>query len=726
MPQARMAQLQFPMGGLDEAQAYQTQQPYTTPDCQNVRPHGTLERRARGGSRPGLDYSHYEQLQSGKPIRLLDQFTYIGTDGFEYFTDPFTTSTIGAQWAAAAHLGTPLLPTPYRQGQDYEYASADPTDETAATLRALTNFDNSSDYKIEIKIVPYLADHHGKYQIFCRMDDTTPVLTTDGVEAELVLEGSDGTYSGKLTAYVNGNAPVEYAFSGGSTSSTTPGIFSILVSGNNVKAYWRGIELIDQAVATPCPGVKGDRVGFGVQCTQNDLDGTTSVSKALVDWFRIQHYVTGSPTKARTKGFVVSNGWPYQELWMGQWTVVGTLGGFTLPRDSLILSAERGGVLYIADPTAVRTYTPGTDAMATLTATGGKGTVPTGCPLIVRYRDRIMVAGAEAAPHIWYMSRQGDPKDWLYTDTDEGAAVAATSSPAGKIGEPILAMAAWLDDFVVFGCTNSLWILRGDPTVSGRLFNASTRIGIVDKAAWCFGPSGEFVFLSSDGLYAMAPDASSKPKSISRDKLPKELRHVDRNTYTVLLAYDHEFRGIHIYLTAEDQRKGKHWWVSWPEGTFWPVVIPNAQEPTAILEFMANDPSQNAVILGARDGYTRRYEDDSQTDGGTEITSFVVIGPLRVGGDDYHDGILSEIWGTLAGNSGQVTWGVQPSDTPEGAVTATATASGTWSEGLNPRTHPRVRAGSAAIKIENAETDRSWAVEQMGAILTRGGKHRIG
>lgn len=717
----RLATLQFPMGGQDEAQAYQNQPPYSSPDCQNVRPQGTLERRARGGSRPGLDFSHYEQLQSGAAIRLLTQMQYPDTRGFSHFTDDFITPHIGSQWTASAHLGTPLLPTPFAFGQDYEYASAAPTSETSATLRAISTLNATADYRVEIKITPYVSDHHGKYQLLMRMDDTTPVATTDGVIAELVLESVTGAYSGTLDAYVGG-VKTSYPFAGGTTGSVTPGVFAIVVSGNDVTASWRGIELIDQTVATHCSGPAGKRVGFGLFCTQNDSAG----SKALVDWFRLQYFDSGTPTTNHTKAFVVSNGVPYQEEWIGTWKAVGTLGGITLPTDTLTLSAERGGLLYIADPTAVRTYTPGTDTLATLTATGGKGSVPTGTPLIQRYRDRIALAGAPASPHIWYLSRQGDPQDWLYTDTDEGAAVAGTTSAAGKIGEPILAMAAWQDDVLLFGCTNSLWALRGDPTAGGRMFSVSEKVGVMDKGAWCFGPSGEFIFLSSDGLYVLPPEAAGRAQPVSRDKLPKELRHVDRAIYTVLMAYDHEFRGVHIYLTAEDQRKGRHWWVEWPDATFWPVALPNAQEPTAILEFLGDDSTQNAVILGGRDGYTRRYSDDSESDGGDEIVSYVLYGPIRGGTDNYHDGVVAEIWGTLAQNSGQVTWSIHPGETAEESVTATAQESGSWSAGRNGNVHPRVRADSFCFKVTNLEEGRRWAIEEAGAIIKRGGKHRIG
>jgi hypothetical protein len=63
--------LQFPLGGVHRASAYQKQPPYTTPDALNVWPmDGILERR-RGGSRPGMAKVSTTQLGSGDEVNLI-------------------------------------------------------------------------------------------------------------------------------------------------------------------------------------------------------------------------------------------------------------------------------------------------------------------------------------------------------------------------------------------------------------------------------------------------------------------------------------------------------------------------------------------------------------------------------------------------------------------------------------------------------------------------------
>lgn len=71
----------FPVGGLDEAQAYTSQPPYTSPDLQNVRAFDTVEERWRGGQRPGLSKGWEQQLGGGEPIYYMGQVTIVETSG---------------------------------------------------------------------------------------------------------------------------------------------------------------------------------------------------------------------------------------------------------------------------------------------------------------------------------------------------------------------------------------------------------------------------------------------------------------------------------------------------------------------------------------------------------------------------------------------------------------------------------------------------------------------
>lgn len=47
--------LRFPLQGIDKGRATSEQPENTAPNMSNVRPYDTLDNRARGGQRPGLD-----------------------------------------------------------------------------------------------------------------------------------------------------------------------------------------------------------------------------------------------------------------------------------------------------------------------------------------------------------------------------------------------------------------------------------------------------------------------------------------------------------------------------------------------------------------------------------------------------------------------------------------------------------------------------------------------
>jgi len=349
----------------------------------------------------------------------------------------------------------------------------------------------------------------------------------------------------------------------------------------------------------------------------------------------------------------------------------------------------------------------------------------------------MVLAGAQDAPHVWYMSRQGDPLDWDYAkvEQDVGRAVAGTNADAGKIGGPITALIPHSDDYLVFGCTNSLWVMRGDPAYGGQLDNLSETVGVVSRGAWCKGPEGETIFLSRDGLYMLASGASSYPVSVSRERLPRELLDVTAAPMNAItMAFDGHDRGVHLYITPIGAKPQVHWWFDWETKSFWNVGLQSSHEPFSILRYDAMSRTDSTVILGGRDGYLRRYLNESETDGGTEIESWIVYGPIDMGGG-FAKGGLSQLLGVLAERSGDVTWTAIASDTfekalmhakiPTTSVDGSMTSTGTWTAGLNHMERPRIRGACLVLRLENGTTTRAWAVERIAALRTQRGKLRL-
>jgi hypothetical protein len=748
-----------------------------------------MEGRERGGSRPGLGKAFPQQLGSGNPVRMLAGVSYVYADNWQYWEDGFVGTTLGSFWSVA-NWGNFALPAIFEDYLKLVFGGA----AKGAVRSAFTAPDYTQAYQLSLFIVPWENAFWGKFQIFAKMNDAIPIVTTDGVTVELAL-GATGGWTGTATVY-NASSPTAYTLTPGTPGFAEPGWLDVLITGTNLKVYWQGTLLLNQTMSLSASA--GNRFGFGLNCT--DAGGVN-----LVDIFRCQ-YKTNTKNQVYRRPLIASaNGVLYREPYLGVLEAISS--NYGLVSDRQLSATEWGMLLFIADngnpltgtdglrgtgndkldsatytdwtaysldnynyvavitnPTGggiagtykvtgvaageltldavwcttegdtctfriergPKVYDPATNTLVPWVATIAKGQVPIGNPLIARFCDSLILAGAPVAPHAWFKSKAGDPYDWDFASTDAGAAVAGTSSNAGTIGEPIIALATPSDDYLLFGCVNSIWMMRGDPSYGGRIDCISRNVGIVDKDAWCYGPGGEFIFLSRDGLYMLQPGVSSFPQSISREKLPRELRDLDRAVYTVILKFDARDRGVHIFLTGGDTRGTIHYWFHWSSKSFWPFVIPGTVEPTAALEYQSTNAADSCVLIGGKDGYLRRFRDSCHTDEGTEIESTVLYGPFRPGGSDFYSGAVQELVAALSSFSGDVTWTVLTGDTPEEAVAAAPTRSdvtGTWTAGINFKVRPQVDGVISFIKIENAE-NVPWTIERLTQVVERMGKQR--
>ena len=776
--------IQFPLGGLNRQGAYRQQAPYTTMDCLNVQPKASIAGRERGGSRPGLVLSHLDNL--GSEVRFLDTMILALGDNFTAYSDTFSGVSMGSEWTIVSGSNLPnILST--------ALASIDTSVTDAEVTRSALTIDTSQVYVVEIFIVPWSGAHHGKYRMFFRMDDSTPIPTTEGVVVELILAGdttpvTDGTYTGTAVSYIGGT-PTSQALTGGSDGQADAGWLTAAITGDSLTVHWNGTEILSGW--TIPTSHTGTRVGFGLECLTTPI-GYSGLN--LINAFRVQYYSTGAVDAIRTKLVASAGGDVYQESLYGQMTAVSS--SLSL-RDGSLSVAQSGQKLYIADyglrltgtdgdvtgtdlddvgddhdwttfnisvdddivvisngtgtvaddtykistvaagsitlassagtgnctyriERAPKIYDPSTNTISIMTATDGQ--VPSGCPLIVNYLDRIVLAGAEIAPHVWYMSRKGDPLDWDYAQTDSLRAVAGPASKAGLPGEAITALIAHSDDYLLISCRNSLWRMRGDPAYGGSLDAVSHSIGVIGKDAWCMGPSAELIFLTLDGVYVLAPGGVGYPIPLSRNVLPREFLNINPDILIAQLEYDIQNRGVHIFLTSDTSNSRYHWWIDWDRKTFWPSSYDSNHEPTATCRLQGATIEDDGVILGGRDGSLRRHSELSETDTGTSFVSRVLIGPIALSGD-MSEGSILIMSANMAVTSGDVTWSIRPSSTFEGTLTAAEQDTGTWEAGLSETSYPACR-GQAYAMLLTGETGREWAVESITTVIKQVGRRR--
>jgi hypothetical protein len=321
------------------------------------------------------------------------------------------------------------------------------------------------------------------------------------------------------------------------------------------------------------------------------------------------------------------------------------------------------------------------------------------------------------------MSEQGDPTNWTYVSPTVGGPISGTNAEAGKIGDPVTAIVAHSDDFLLFGCLNSLWVLRGDPTYGGQIDKLSANLGIISPQAWCKGPNTETVFLSRDGLYSLAPGGASYPESLSREALPRELQDINVIPNRVMLGYDSRNRGVFIAVTDMTGLGGSYWWFDWEGKGFWPIDVPSDHRPTAMCYRASDTPSEQQLLFGCWDGYLRYFSDTGISDDGTNFSSEILYGPIMLGGSGYQDGILSEVIVTLGATSGSVSLGVKVGLNAEEAYSATEKYTATVSAGHNITHRPNLRGQAAFVRLYSSGGS-AWTVENLTLVRRPLGKQR--
>jgi hypothetical protein len=780
----RLLDLSWPTGGLDKSSAFRRQPPYTTPDANNVRPFETLTGRVRGGSRPGIGKHVYAQLGSGAKVNMLANVTYVSSDKRDYWTDEFEGTAMGDMWAAISG-GT--LPSVLGEFAQVSYGTtvsairdALTFDTTAAHYLELyiVPWDGEwhGDYVLYFGLndttpVPTTAGYvltltqtgaTGTYSGTLKRYSGSALITTWTLTGGTLSALEGGWLSVLITpatpnvkVYWQGTALLDQnvtAFAGnrfgfGMNPTVAGGI--CLADAFRVQYYHSGqFTARKQLLVAAANGSlyyetwKDQLALLSTNLTIASDRNIQAVERGqklyIADWAE-PRYVSTSTTAGTLSSSVLDDtnvtSWnalgidPHDDV-----VVISSGAGGTTDGTYQITSVhDTNGVTLATNPgngtcayrieRAPKVFDPSAGTLAIWAATALKGQVPTGCPLISRYRDRIALAGALVAPHVWYQSRLGDPDDWDYSQTDVARAVAGTTAEAGRVGEPITAQIAHSDEYLVYGCPQSVWVMAGDAAYGGKLNAASQNVGIIDAGAYARGPQGELYFLSSSGLYVL-PSGSSQPQEISRNPLPRDLQFIDANSHTILLAYDHRARGIHIYLTPDESKTIKHWWFDLPTKSLWPLTMVGNHEPFSLLAYNTETNEGYVVLLGTRNGYVRRYRETFETDEGTAITSYVVIGPIP-GGNELSEGVLSELECTKAEDCGEIDWSILAGDSGEAVLSATASQTGTFArDGIQYTVRPRVRGKALAIKLANGES-RRWALETLAITMLEAGRKRL-
>jgi len=371
---------------------------------------------------------------------------------------------------------------------------------------------------------------------------------------------------------------------------------------------------------------------------------------------------------------------------------------------------------------------------------GASGTMPAKAYLGCRYRGRCVLSGNPNYPNQWYMSKIADPWDWVYSSTDPLTAVSGQNADAGEIGDIVRALIPYGDDFLVFGCANSIHVLDGDPASGGSIDELDNSTGIFGANSWCRDNVGNLYLWGSGGLYRMA-GGREKPQNISQAHHPQWADDwaLNPSTHRVVLSYDPFRHGVIISRTTLADGVNLNYWYDLKLEGFYPETYPEECAIYSSIFYDANSSLRN-LILGCKDGYIREFVDTAKDDdiGGSDetISSYAVLPVIKLSEAEDSEGKLISLTFELGGGAASgdfsdtdgMSYELHVANDAETVLEdirdgATARESGTLSgTGRKTRIRVRVRGRWLGIKLYNSTAAETWVVNLITGEIKPAGK----
>jgi len=323
------------------------------------------------------------------------------------------------------------------------------------------------------------------------------------------------------------------------------------------------------------------------------------------------------------------------------------------------------------------------------------GIKPSSATIVTRYRGRLILSGYSTYPHQWYMCKTGDPWNFLYGTNDPLTAVAGQDAMAGEIGDVVIALIAYNDDYMIVGCANSMHLITGDPAYGGSIDEISDNIGIVGANAWCKDNDGNLYFFGTGGIYKME-GGRSRPLNISVGALPKLINDwaYDPTDERILLTFDPVRNGIIISKSSGTDGSNVNYWFSLRTSGFYPEVYPDECGIFSSIYYDSTTSANRDTLYGCNDGYIRYFLNTAKDDdvGVTDdaISSYMTLPAFPMGdGFDVEGKILQIVFESGGGGSGGdfsdtdgFSYGVYVSDDAE-TVVEKVKATTAWADATN-------------------------------------------
>ena len=359
------------------------------------------------------------------------------------------------------------------------------------------------------------------------------------------------------------------------------------------------------------------------------------------------------------------------------------------------------------------------------------GTMPDEPTILAMYRGRIVQSGDKNSPHVVYMSEQANPFNFTYGTEDALSASAVAGGYAGNIGDIVTAVVPYKDDYMILGCSQTMWLMRGDPAAGGSIDQISFTAGLFDKTSFAWDSEDNLYFLDSNGIYRI-PAGFGAVQKLTQQTLPDFVTDfaLTPDVHRVTMAYDRKKHGILIGKTDVDTGGNQNYWLDLRTGGFFPEAYPAECSVYSANYYTADDPAYRELLLGCRDGFLRVFDPrlykDQTTDAEAAIESFMLIGPGRIAGEN-RQGLLTQLLCVLSEETNPVRFELYTAKTAEEVIAAAMDdeinphTAGTITAGISSTIRPRCKGAYLILKLSNDTADQSWAFEKItGQIISAG------
>lgn len=358
-------------------------------------------------------------------------------------------------------------------------------------------------------------------------------------------------------------------------------------------------------------------------------------------------------------------------------------------------------------------------------------TMPSKATLVCLYCGRIVLSGNIQSPQQWYMSRVLDSFNWLYVVNDPLTAIRGGNADAGEVGDIIKALIPYQDDYLIFGCANSMWLLRGDPASGGSVQPIIETTGIFGNKAWCFDDSGNLYFFGQNGFYQI-PIGQFSVENLSELALPEWIKdwNLDEDLHRIVLTFDPIKRGIIISKTLLSDGTNSNYWYDFKIQGFYPESYPLNCGVFCSHFYNSTDGDYKKLLLGCNDGYIRGFDEstkgDELTSGTTAINSYLALPIEQLSQDISNDGKLTSFTvetaggaaGSQFGDSDSVIASFYRGQTAEAVLesiknndaaflTVALVSTGKFTFG------PKIRGPFLGIKFSNNTSGETWAINRL-------------